>query len=209
MASYTRMQCCAWAAIYVCQVTSSSTCASFSTSTVSVNALNNAVTSKYVAQEKCWFKKLILWYGFVAWKRAWLRRKGKTPPLVRTPKGTTHRWVCCCGIKNPTNSHLKVLSIFDVGWTNWGKPGRAPHKLVVTVCWTYVVWVYEHCMSDNLHCRHGNPTVGSQWHTVNVCRVGVQASHAQWFTSQKTHWVCTMYKRVEWKPFLKGCKGIK
>ena len=36
----------------------------------SSGALNNIVVFKYGTQEKCWYRKLIPWYGFAAWRTA-------------------------------------------------------------------------------------------------------------------------------------------
>ena len=61
-------------------------------------------------------------YGFIATTRsrtAWLKIKGKIRcrghTLVRTPKGTSHRWVCYCGVKQWPCAALLGLQLCDCG----------------------------------------------------------------------------------------------
>jgi len=86
----------------------------------SASTLNIAVASKFVAQGKCWFRKLTPRYGFVAWRsRAWLEMKAQSPPpLSRTPKDTSHWWVYYavkCGYKT-----LPLAYSFATVISEWG-----------------------------------------------------------------------------------------
>ena len=56
----------------------------------------------YAAQGKCWYRKLTFQYGFVAWRTAWFKIKGKKSrkgyTFIGTPKDTSHALVSfCCG----------------------------------------------------------------------------------------------------------------
>ena len=48
-------------------------------------------------------KKLTHQHGIAAWRRSLMEGKRtmrhRGPTLIRTPKGTFHWWVCCCGVK--------------------------------------------------------------------------------------------------------------